>query len=190
MILTRGKRRLMPEDPQRLVVEIVYCSARFEDLVSRLYELLAEKAEDESLLAPLIWLSARSKSNAEFLDRAAALLGFRALEEDCRTVVGLPWRVVEEVMSEVDRAGRLSEGSTASLLKKLGAEDSVISIETYHKILFNLLGQVLPYYVKSENVKMVSEILQKMSKEEESHEEILTKSLLALSHKLSSSIQR
>ncbi|MEM4542809.1 MAG: hypothetical protein QW583_03055 [Sulfolobales archaeon] len=57
------------EDPLKLIGEIIYCSARFENLVSRLYEQIVEKAEDKSSVVSLIWLSTRSKSNAEFLDR-------------------------------------------------------------------------------------------------------------------------
>ncbi|MEM1882626.1 MAG: hypothetical protein QXY43_05530 [Sulfolobales archaeon] len=174
------------EDPLKLIGEIIYCSARFENLVSRLYEQIVEKAEDKSSVVSLIWLSTRSKSNAEFLDRVLKILGLGALKEECKTVIGLPWRVVEEIMSEVDSAECLSGESIVFLLKKLNAEDSIMSIETYHKVLFNLLRQVLPYFVAVRDAKVISEILQKMSKEEETHEEVLTQCFLGLSQKMDS----
>jgi len=89
-------------------------------------------------------------------------------------------------VSEVDSAECLSGESIVFLLKKLNAEDSIMSIETYHKVLFNLLGHVLPYFVVVRDAKVISEILQKMSKEEETHEKVLTRCFLGLSQKMDS----
>lgn len=170
------------KDPLELIGRVIFCSARFEGLVSKLYEQIAGKIRSRAVSLSLGWLSARSRSNAEFLSRAASVLGVEESDEDCRSVVGLPWRLVEEVMSMVSDTEHFDGELPALLFKKLDPEEGLIGVEAYHKILFNALGNVLSSLKVAEDVGMLSGVLREMSREEEFHEELLRKcrSLLSL----------
>lgn len=167
-------------DALKLVGEIILCSAEFEEIIARLYEEMGRRVENELAAVSLGWLSNKSRLHAKFLKEAISSLGLEVLEENCRNVVGLPWRVAEEVISATNKADRLDEETLAALLSKLRAEEGFLGIETYHRVLFSLLGGVLPHFIAAEDANLVAEVLREMSAEEGFHEEILKQCGLAV----------
>lgn len=169
------------DSPLKLVGGIVFCSARFEGLVSALYEQMAKRIKGRAASVSLSWLSARSRSNSAFLAGVASALGADGLDEDCRSVVGLPWRLVEEVMSAVVGREFLEGDLPAQLLEKLDSWEGFIGVEAYLRVLFSTLGNVLSSLAADGVAGVLSTIMLEMSREEEFHEELLRKCRSALS---------
>lgn len=158
----------LPE-PRRLIASALRCLASFERLASKLYEELARKTSNRSASLVFEWLSIESGSHATLLDILANPL--EAKEEDCAKFVGLPWRVVDDLIRETRPTERISDEALAEILQKLRSVEGLASEEIYGRIMVNLLKDFAP--LVSNEAEIIELILEEVSEEEKYHEKLL-----------------
>lgn len=154
---------------RELTASALRCLASFELLTSKLYERLARKTSDGSASLVFKWLSIESNSHAALLGMLASPLGVK--EEDCAKFVGLPWRIVDELMRETEPDEHLGDEALAGILRRLQSVEGLAAEEVYSRIAINLIRELMPTI--SADAEIVDTILWEISEEEKYHEKLL-----------------
>lgn len=171
------------ENVKQLIGEVITCAAEFESLVSRLYSEVAVRTENLAVSLGLRFLSLQSDSHSELLRLLVSELRYTTAVGDCKKLVGIPWTTAEEVLAEVTKYDRIDNSTLSEKLRKLEVVESFIGEETYHRILLNLLKDVL--YASEDlgsvvGMDLILSILDEISREEEFHEKLLIEIVKAL----------
>jgi len=121
-----------------LVKRHTYCSIALESLVSELLSLYSEKLRASRRGASVLLkvVSIESEKHAEIIDLLAKELDLYVEYEDCRSLVGEPWRAVEDLLATLKSGVEIEP---KEFLKRLAWVERAVGEETYHRVLLPLI---------------------------------------------------
>lgn len=159
-------------EPRKLVVTALRCWALFESLTAELYEQIASKVQNNKVVSLILnWIAAESESHYKYLDMLTKVLGGGEVVEDCARFVGLPWRIVEDLLGDIKNLESLDSELVLNTLRKLQVVEKFVAEETYGSIISNLIKDVASLLrVEGDSLKTVFE---EIAVEEEFHENLL-----------------
>jgi len=180
----------MSEEYLRKLAMLIHCSEWLERLSAEFYDLLSRKVSDESAASLMRVISTQSEAHADTMVAAFRLLDlqdFLVERVDCVELTKPVGKATLDLMDTLRGATEVNASSYKEILDKLEFLEIGIGEETYHKILQPLLRALVETVVKVGDsyaelkLKVVSDLLDDVTRQEELHEKLIMKAYDMLS---------
>lgn len=163
-------------DSTVLLSKALACARKFENLVAELYGRLSQRVDDRWLPLVFRWLSRESSNHADFIENLRQALDLRDVETDCEEFVGEPWRVVSSAMNSLPERVDVGLKDFRDLLYRLFIVEEFVGEETYSKLLYPLLTELLRSAgtnLEELKLRFLDTLFKELSEEEDFHEELV-----------------
>ncbi|MEM4519610.1 MAG: hypothetical protein QXD94_04155 [Sulfolobales archaeon] len=121
----------------------------------------------------LEWLSHESDSHSLLMKKIYELLNIDVGSPKCPKLVGEPWKVVDNVMKEVDN----KRIDLLQALTKMEFVEGFTGEEMYNRLLFPILKNLLKEFFDEDASELIDKLMSEIT-DEEAHHDKMVKALM------------
>jgi len=164
-------------NPETLA-SLINCLSLLENNTFLLYKHLADKVEAPLVKSFLLQIATDSQKHSIALKGVSESIAKpKGKPRECEKKIGETWRVVDVILSEIEKKDRIPEGDLPQLAEKLTVLESVMGEEYYQFVQLKTLELMMKEINQIYNIDLssVKKIFLHIIQDEENHRELLEK---------------